>query len=243
MKFFIIFLCIFQIALTIGCNEEEKAKLAQEQKEKARIAKVADSLISVSKNLLIDKKIDSAKSILMIADSILGNAKKKPPIISEINLLIGKNQLDGFLTAMSEEEYKSLKKNKLEKDFYTIQDSLIESLVKEKLYKIRHKRPKLIAKKKREARQKEKELVKNTTVARELFAKQLQNNYYDKGMNIKVSLSGKHKTRLKLTFALIDEVWVHHFKKSGSLAELQKLHFKRVTLSDGYKFGRYWEWD
>jgi hypothetical protein len=58
-------------------------------------------------------------------------------------------------------------------------------------------------------------------------------------MDIKVSVSGQHNERLKLTFVLFNDVWMHNFKKGSLIDEIRGKGFKRVDLSDGYDWGYY----
>mgnify|MGYP000960687509 CR=1 FL=1 len=76
---------------------------------------------------------------------------------------------------------------------------------------------------------------------RDAYASRLQNNFYDKNMNIKVRVQGRNKDRLHLTYILFNEVWVHHFQKGSLINEIESMGFKKVILSQGrYYQSKYW---
>ncbi|GEM_PF-4085567 len=77
-------------------------------------------------------------------------------------------------------------------------------------------------------------------VTRRLYAKLLQDKFYDDGLNITVRASGPDATVLQITFVLFDEVWIHNFQKGDLLDEIQKRGFKRVIAADGYS--KSWVW-
>lgn len=53
-------------------------------------------------------------------------------------------------------------------------------------------------------------------------------------MNVKVRLSGRDNTTIKLTYVLIGDVFVHHCGKGEDIQILRELGFTKVLLSDGY---------
>ena len=77
-------------------------------------------------------------------------------------------------------------------------------------------------------------------VTRRLYAKLLQDKFYEDGLNITVRTSGPDATVLQMTFVLFDEVWIHHFQKGDLLDEIEKRGFKRIIAADGY--GKSWVW-
>lgn len=85
--------------------------------------------------------------------------------------------------------------------------------------------------------------IKQAKAQRELRIKTqttLRNSYLNSGADIKVKVHGKNKDRITLTYVLFNDVWAHKMSKTDMLDNLQKLGFKRVTLSDNYKYKVYW---
>jgi hypothetical protein len=74
---------------------------------------------------------------------------------------------------------------------------------------------------------------------RSLYAGELRNHFLDQSLDIKVSVSGKHDERLKLTYVLFNDVWLHNFKKGSLIDEIRGKGFRRVDLTDGYNWGYY----
>lgn len=73
------------------------------------------------------------------------------------------------------------------------------------------------------------------TVARGIFAKELENHYLDKGINADVTTSGPGKTSLRIKWALVSKVTAHQLGKNGDFWEsMRKLGFKKVVMTDGY---------
>lgn len=75
---------------------------------------------------------------------------------------------------------------------------------------------------------------KVNTEAREVMAELLQTHYLDEGINMKIRVSGRDSNTIKLTWVLVDEVFVHHYGKGEDLQVLRELGFTKVLLSDGY---------
>ncbi|MEM9462022.1 MAG: hypothetical protein AAGF11_48130 [Myxococcota bacterium] len=70
---------------------------------------------------------------------------------------------------------------------------------------------------------------------RETWASDYQTSLLDEGMDVRVSLRGKRKTKIKIRYALLNRAGVHQITKDGSfLNNLQKIGFERVTFSDGF---------
>ena len=77
--------------------------------------------------------------------------------------------------------------------------------------------------------------------SRKIYAAELRNAFLDAGLNIKVSVSGKNNTILKLNYSLIDEVFTHKFSKEGRISEWHNMGFERVYFSNGYDYSVYYE--
>lgn len=76
---------------------------------------------------------------------------------------------------------------------------------------------------------------------RRVYAKTLENNLLDKGMDVKVTTRGRNATTLHLQYVLFNRVWSHKFSEDAELmGTIQKLGFKRLEMSDGYDFDVYW---
>ena len=78
-------------------------------------------------------------------------------------------------------------------------------------------------------------------LARQFYGKQLRQKYLDQNLDIKVTVSGKESDRIKLQFALFNDVWANKFQKGELPAEMRKWGFKRVELTDGYRYSIYWD--
>lgn len=72
-------------------------------------------------------------------------------------------------------------------------------------------------------------------------AKALRELFLDKGLDIKVRVSGKNNTRLTLEWPLFSDVWSHRWEKDGTINSMLDAGFKRVHMTDGYDWGYYWE--
>ena len=93
-----------------------------------------------------------------------------------------------------------------------------------------------VLKLKREVDRRNKEIERLSKIAaREVFAKQLERTYLDKGLDVYVSLEGPEKTTLTLKFALFSRPLVHQFANDAhAIAALRQAGFKKVRLTDGY---------
>jgi len=78
-------------------------------------------------------------------------------------------------------------------------------------------------------------------LARELYAKNLREQFLDKGFDIKVRVSGAQSERITYQFVLFNDVWSHRFQKDGLIDQAAKLGFKRVDMTDGYHWHVYWD--
>jgi hypothetical protein len=82
---------------------------------------------------------------------------------------------------------------------------------------------------------------------REQWAQRAEKAMLDQGMEIDFQLSGPAKDRLTLKWALMGKVAVHKITNDGSmspgafLSQMQKVGFRRVSFSDGYDFGYYYD--
>jgi hypothetical protein len=76
---------------------------------------------------------------------------------------------------------------------------------------------------------------------REAYGQMLRNRFLDQGMDIKVKVTGAHKDQITLRWALFGDVWTHRMEKAdGLIPEIAALGFKRVDVTDGYNYHRYW---
>jgi hypothetical protein len=78
-------------------------------------------------------------------------------------------------------------------------------------------------------------------LARQFYGKQLRQKYLDQNLDIKVTVSGKESDRIVLQFALFNDVWANKMQKGDLLTEMKKFGFKRVELTDGYRYQIYWD--
>ena len=78
------------------------------------------------------------------------------------------------------------------------------------------------------------EKLKADSESRRLHQDLLRQKFLDKGLNIKVKVSGKYNENITLSYVLFDEVWFHKFNKEYLFDDLNKnWGYKKVTLSDG----------
>jgi hypothetical protein len=81
----------------------------------------------------------------------------------------------------------------------------------------------------------------NAKLARKAIETTLRNNFLDKNLDIKVSVSGKNNERIKMTYALFSDVWSHQLQKNRTIDNLCQQGFKRVEMSDNYNWSVYWD--
>ena len=76
--------------------------------------------------------------------------------------------------------------------------------------------------------------LKADSESRRLHQDTLRQNFLDKGLNIKVKVSGKYNENLTLSYVFFDEVWFHNFNKDNLFDNLHKnWGYETITLSDG----------
>jgi len=68
----------------------------------------------------------------------------------------------------------------------------------------------------------------------------LRETFLDQGMDVEVKVSGKRRSRITLTYALMGAVMSHQMKKAGNIDALLDLGFKEVVLADGYDYRTIW---
>ncbi|HYU35106.1 MAG TPA: hypothetical protein VEW48_23380 [Thermoanaerobaculia bacterium] len=68
----------------------------------------------------------------------------------------------------------------------------------------------------------------------------LRESFLDRGLDIKVRVTGANHDRLKLTYVLFSDVWSHRMQKEGLISEWCGMGFKRIDLTDGYDWAVYW---
>jgi hypothetical protein len=68
----------------------------------------------------------------------------------------------------------------------------------------------------------------------------LRESFLDRGLDIKVRVTGKNHDRLKLTYVLFNDVWSHRMQKEGLISQWCSMGFQRIDLTDGYDWGVYW---
>lgn len=70
---------------------------------------------------------------------------------------------------------------------------------------------------------------------REDWAQNYETNLLDQGLDVRVKLSGKHKTQAKVRWVLLSRASVHQIVRDGTfLAALEKIGFEKVTFTDGF---------
>lgn len=72
-------------------------------------------------------------------------------------------------------------------------------------------------------------------MTREFMAKQLEQNYLQKGLDVYVSLHDKNKSTMKLRFVLFSRPLVHNLSNDPEfIGALRKSGFKKIIFTDGY---------
>ena len=73
------------------------------------------------------------------------------------------------------------------------------------------------------------------SVAREYYSNELEKKYLSQGMDVKVSVSGKDNTVLKLSYVLMSRPMVYQLTNdSNVISTLRDLGFKKAIFTDGY---------
>lgn len=75
---------------------------------------------------------------------------------------------------------------------------------------------------------------------RKTFARALETQYLDQGLNVTVTTRGQAATTLHLKWILVDRVMAHQVSKSDLVPRLREMGFKRFEISDGYDESWYW---
>jgi hypothetical protein len=72
------------------------------------------------------------------------------------------------------------------------------------------------------------------------YARKLRSQFLDDGMDVTVSVSGKHATRLTLKYTFFGAAWTHNYiQKDNVLEVLAAMGFRRVDIEDGYDYHVY----
>ncbi|MFZ5451392.1 MAG: hypothetical protein ACOZF2_05920 [Thermodesulfobacteriota bacterium] len=84
-------------------------------------------------------------------------------------------------------------------------------------------------------------LEKYMTQKRKEFADDLERRYLDKGMDIRITVSGRANTTIKLRYVLFSRPLVYKLAKEGFLDNLVKGGFKKAIFTDGFRHS--WTYD
>lgn len=233
-----VLLCVVLVSLTIGCNSEEKRR--QEEKAAAKAAKAAAKE---------ERERQRAVSVDQVRGALASlNASAKPEDIlnaCEPALLVNALKLDSAVASRCAEGYASLAKKAVKRRELADAEMHLKNLkstgiTNEEISKLQDEYEALAtAAREKEERRLAREQFVAGAGARKDYANELRTHFLDQSMDIKVSVSGRHNERLKLTFVLFNDVWMHNFKKGSLIDEIRGKGFKRVDLSDGYDWGYY----
>lgn len=72
---------------------------------------------------------------------------------------------------------------------------------------------------------------------------ELQNAFLDNNLNIKVLVTGKNNTTLKLKYILFNDVWFRKFEKEGYFEKFANQGFKKIILTDGYDYEKWMSYE
>jgi len=78
-------------------------------------------------------------------------------------------------------------------------------------------------------------------IQRKFVVDSIRNFYLDNGLDIKISVYGKHDQYIKFTYILFNDVWTYKFQKARNPEYLFSIGFDKITLTDGYDYSVYWE--
>lgn len=83
-------------------------------------------------------------------------------------------------------------------------------------------------------------LVSNREInERKAWELKLRNDFLDNNLDIKVLVHGKNFTSITLTYALFNDIWFRKFETAGHFTNLYNKGFKKITLTDGYKYEKW----
>src|ERR1043166_1779614 len=79
------------------------------------------------------------------------------------------------------------------------------------------------------------EQAKADALERVAYGALLQKRFWEQGADLKVTVSGKKKDRLRLKWVLFNDVWRYRMaKEDGIVPEAARLGFRRVDIENGY---------
>jgi len=232
------------VILICGCSLENKDKAREEWQRTIEARREAldkarhDSLVAVADSCLHEGDLNCAQRHLAMAATVLSGQEASMSLLKQIGELNDMN-LCGVLTDMSEEDYSKLCKRQLERPY--VKNTDLNKMYIDRLYKKRSLRRDCLVEVKATEVEIAQARVQDEAQGRKEFAARLRTQYLDEGLDIKVRVAGGRADRLILSYVLIDDVWVHHFKKNGNLTLLRKLGFTRVDLQNGYDYHVYYD--
>jgi hypothetical protein len=77
-------------------------------------------------------------------------------------------------------------------------------------------------------------------LARQAYAKRIEDAFLDKGMDVRVTCRGSDRTVLRLEYVLAGRVFVHQVDKSDLVTTAQRLGFTRVEILNSDGVEGYW---
>ena len=228
------------IALQFGCGGEE----AREREREARRAQEAAAAAEQQRQQA------ATADAVWASVAALGNAAKSDEVVSacELGLVakvlaVNSEVAEKCGQAYLEEARRALKKGELDEAKTHLQSLQATGTKSADADRVEEEYLLLVSKaKEREAEERAREEFLAAVGERKAYASQLRDHFLDQGMDIKVSVSGKHNERLKLTFVLFNDVWMHNFKKGSLIDEIRGKGFRRVDLSDGYEGLLFYLW-
>lgn len=78
---------------------------------------------------------------------------------------------------------------------------------------------------------------------RQTYQENLRNLFLDKGLDVKVTVSGDKYDEMVLEFVLFNDVWFRKFETNGDFDNWNKLGFKKITLSDNNSYRKYMQYE
>lgn len=248
MKYSLLLCVLVTLLLFSSCN---KADIAAEERQNA--LKAADALIQES-------QLDRA---FITLDTTLNKVAGKPLLDSayylrgDLQEIVDYKLLQAHVASIEKAgAWQLVETNRYEADFFHFKSSM--DWAKPRLLELRPVRPMSLAERKKKAAKDRKtaesqrriqiQLAKEADRAtsqeevdkRVAAGAGMREIYLDAGQDVEVTITGKQKDVITLSYVLIGNVWSHRMNKDGNIDALLDLGFKKVILTDGYNYRTVW---
>lgn len=230
---------IYLIRKLIGDRKKNNPTLSDSENESAVEGKTHTVMwlwliVSVAGSVLINVLYKSPEEKGIERDKVRAEEREK-------------KRVDDIANAIYKEKHKSLPekvselytqlnavgnsksaRDHVQNEFSILSDEIVGSEFEKKFVKSKDSLDKAISK----------ENDRESSDSRKLYGENFRNLLLDKGLNIKVFVSGKDNKKIKLTYVLFDEVWFRKFETEGYFDKLHDQGFTDIELTDGFKYGQ-----